>query len=323
MSEFGLGVWSHNIKDFGGKNELKERIAALADAGFDLVIPCVKNPPGVVDFFTDAANVNPAYPEWDPLEVLIKACQAKDMKVHPWFCVFPEGTGSKLLNEHPEYKAEIDQRMRWACACRPEVQDYVFELYRSLAGHYGPAGLHLDYIRTGGPCTCEFCRSQMHERGVDIGQVEAGTRDYDSWTQWRVSRITDFVRRVHELTAAEGIELSAAAFSGYPDCIVSQGQDWVQWAEQGLVDYLFPMTYTQSPRVAAMRTTAHLAQVAGKVPVWEGLCKRASRFARCTPEELVEQMRGVLDQGAQGVVVFSYSSLGQEDLAAIRALKST
>ena len=75
MSEFGLGVWSHNIKDFGGKNELKERIAALADAGFDLVIPCVKNPPGLVDFFTDAANVNPAYPEWDPLDVLIKACQ--------------------------------------------------------------------------------------------------------------------------------------------------------------------------------------------------------------------------------------------------------
>ena len=124
------------------------------------------------------------------------------------------------------------------------------------------------------------------------------------------------------MTEAEGIELSAAVFSGYPDCIVSQGQDWVQWAEQGLVDYLFPMTYTQSPRVAVMRTTAHLAQVAGKVPVWEGLCKRASRFARCTPEELVEQMRGVLDQGAQGVVVFSYSSLGQEDLEAIRALKS-
>lgn len=322
MKEFGLGVWSHNIRDFDGEDELKRRVGELADAGFDLIVPCVKNPPGAVDFFTDVADVNPAYPTWDPLKVLIDAGQAQGVKVHAWFCVFPEGERSKLLREHPEYKAEIGEKMRWACACRPEVQDYVFELYKSLAQHYHPAGLHLDYMRTGAPCKCEYCKSQMSERGVNIEDVDRGTRDFETWTQWRVGRITDFVRQVDELTKAEGIELSAAVFSGYPDCIVSQGQDWIQWAEQGLVDYLFPMTYTQSLRVAVMRTVAHLAQVGGKVPVWEGLCKRASRIAQCTPEELVEQMKGVLDTGAQGVVVFSYGSLTPEDFEAIGALKS-
>ncbi len=322
MDEFGLGVWSHNIKEFGGKAEVRERVGQLADAGFDLIIPCVKNPPGAVDFFTDVANVNPAYPNWDPLKVLIEAASQRGMKVHPWFCVFPEGDGSKLLQQHPDYLAKIDQRMRWACACRPEVQDYVFELYESLAQHYRPAGLHLDYIRTGDRCGCDFCKAQMQERGVEIEEADQGTSEFEAWTQWRAGRIADFVRRVHGLTQAEGIELSAAVFSGYPDCIESQGQDWVQWAEEGAVDFLFPMTYTQSLRVAVMRTVAHLAQVGGKVPVWEGLCKRASRFARCTPEELVGQMRGVLDRGAQGVVIFSYGSLEAEDFAAIERLKS-
>jgi uncharacterized lipoprotein YddW (UPF0748 family) len=162
----------------------------------------------------------------------------------------------------------------------------------------------------------------MQERGVEIEEADQGTSEFEAWTQWRARRIADFVRRVHGLTQAEGIELSAAVFSGYPDCIESQGQDWVQWAEEGAVDFLFPMTYTQSLRVAVMRTVAHLAQVGGKVPVWEGLCKRASRFARCTPEELVGQMRGVLDRGAQGVVIFSYGSLEAEDFAAIERLKS-
>jgi len=323
MSEFGLGVWSHNIRDFGNKQEIEQRTAELADAGFDVIIPCVKNPPGAVDFFTDVANVNPTYPEWDPLKVLISSAAERGIKVHTWFCVFPEGDGSKLLAEHPEFKARIKgSGMRWACACRPEVQAYVLELYRSVARNYRPAGLHLDYIRTGGPCTCDYCKAQMAERGVDLDVVEPGTREHLAWTEWRVSRITDFVRRMRQLTRDEGLELSAAVFSGYPDCIEHQGQDWVAWAEEQLVDYLFPMTYTQSLRVAQMRTVAHLAQVAGKVPVWEGLCKRASRFARCTPEELVGQMRGVLARGADGVVVFSYGSLDKDDFAAIKAFKA-
>ena len=321
MSKFGLGVWSHNIKDFGGEEEIRRRAAELADAGFDLVIPCVKNPPGLADFFTDVADVNPDYPAWDPLKVLIEACGARGVKVHPWFCVFAEGERSRLLRGHPECRAKTDERPEWACACRPQVQDYLLALYRSLAERYRPAGLHLDYIRTGGPCKCESCEAEMRGRGVAIQEVKQGTPEFEVWTDWRVANITGFVRRMRDLTSEEGLELSAAVFAGYPECIPSQAQDWVQWAEAGLVDSLFPMNYTQSTRVAVMRTKAHLAQVAGKVPVWEGLCKRAGQFARLTPGQLGEQIQAVLATGAQGAVVFSYGSLKAEDYAEVRRLK--
>jgi len=321
MRKFGLAVWSHRITDFGGKDEIESHAERVAQAGFDILIPCVKNPPGAVDFLTDKADVSPEYPDWDPLKRLIEACQARGVRVHPWFCVFTEGEHSRLLREHPEFAAEFEGTMRWGCACRPEVQDYVFELYADLARRYRPAGLHLDYIRSGGFCTCAFCREQMRERGVDIGSVAWREPAFEAWTDWRVSRLTAFVRRVRELTRSEGIELSAAVFTGYPDTIRSQAQDWVAWAEEGLVDFLFPMTYTNSLRVAVTRTITHLALVEGAVPVWEGLGK-ASSASQLTTDALAAQVAGVLEVGAQGVVLFHYRAVTDDDTAAIRRLRS-
>ena len=131
----------------------------------------------------------------------------------------------------------------------------------------------------------------------------------------------DFVGRMRELTRKEGAELSAAVFGGYPECIAPQAQDWVRWAEDRLVDALVPMNYTQSTRVAVMRTKAHMAQVAGRVPVWEGICRRAGNFSNLNPDELRDQMENVLAEGPQGIVIFSYGSLTPEDLAVCKALK--
>lgn len=322
MKKFGLAVWSHQIADFGDMDEVEKHADALADAGFDILIPCVKNPPGAVDFLTDVANVNPSYPDWDPLMVLIDACRARGVKVHPWFCVFTEGEQSKLLQEHPEFTAKFESTHRWACACRDEVQDYVFNLYKSLVANYRPDGLHLDYIRTGGICKCDFCKSQMRERGVNIDTVEVRDPAFEEWTNWRVSRLTNFVQRMREFTRNEGLELSAAVFAGYPDCIRSQAQDWVLWAEEGLVDYLFPMNYTNSLRVAVTRTISHVALVGGKVPIWEGLGK-ASSASQLTTEALAKQIEGVLDAGAQGVVIFHYRAVTEEDIEAIRCIRAT
>jgi uncharacterized lipoprotein YddW (UPF0748 family) len=107
MKKFGLGVWAHSVHDFGDAESIARHAARLADAGFDLLIPCVKNPPGYADFRTDIAAVNPKYPDWDPLRVLITECQKRSVKVHPWFCVFTEGDGSRLRREHPECTATV------------------------------------------------------------------------------------------------------------------------------------------------------------------------------------------------------------------------
>jgi uncharacterized lipoprotein YddW (UPF0748 family) len=321
MDDFGLAIWSHQIRDFGTSKEVEGHAAGLAEGGVDILIPCVKNPPGAVDFMTDLADVNPEYPAWDPLKVLIDSCQSRGVKVHPWFCVFAEGENSRLLREHPELEARLDSAHRWACACRPEVQDHVLGLYRDLAERYHPDGLHLDYIRTGGKCTCGYCRDAMRDQGVDIKEVQSRDPDFEVWTQWRTSKITSFVHRLREDSSKRGMEISAAVFAGYPDSIAAQGQDWVRWAELGLIDYLFPMNYTNSLRVAVTRTVSHAALIRGKVPMWEGLGK-ASSASQLTTESLAAQVKGVLGAGAKGVVLFHYRAVDDGDLEAIRALRS-
>lgn len=320
MARFGLAVWSHHIRDFGGRDEIEKHAQRLADAGYDIVIPCVKNPPGAVDFITDLADVNAAYPGWDPLKVLIESCQAKGVKVHPWFCVFTEGEQSRLLREHPEFRATIEGNLGWACACRDEVQTSLFNLYRDLALRYRPDGLHLDYIRTGGLCRCEFCKEQMKRKGVDIEAVQSKDPASELWTEWRASRITDFVKHLHQFTSGRRMELSAAVFAGYPDSIRGQGQDWLQWAELGLVDYLFPMNYTNSLRVAQARTISHVALIGGRVPVWEGLGK-ASSASQLNTEALCNQVKGAIGAGADGVVLFHYGAVTSEDEQAIQRLR--
>jgi uncharacterized lipoprotein YddW (UPF0748 family) len=164
----------------------------------------------------------------------------------------------------------------------------------------------------------------MLDMGIRIDDLQwtpwwTNNSDLEVWAKWRTSKITEFVERIHGLTKKEGLELSAAVFAGYPDCIYIQGQDWVNWAELGIVDYLFPMNYATSYRYVVTRTISHLALVAGRAQTWEGL-PRVTEPSK--PQILPELIRGVRDAGAQGAVIFHYPFLTDEDLREIKGIKS-
>jgi len=323
MGEFGLGAWLHRITQFKSAEDVETYGDRLAAGGYDIFIPCVKNTHGAVDFQTDLADVNDKYPACDPLKLLIEGCRRRGVKTHVWFCVFPEGSNSRLLREHPDCAAvhEPQPNQEWACACRQEVQDYVFAIYEDLAKRYKPDGLHLDYIRTGGPCRCEACKRQMASLGVDIETVCEKDAGHDLWVDWRVSRVTDFVRRMRELTKRERMELSAAVFPSYPRSVSNQGQDWVAWAEEGLVDYLMPMGYRTSVRQARAFAVSHVALAGGKVPIWSGIGK-ASAESTLTPDALGEQIRSVIEAGAEGAVIFEDRAMTNQDFHVIKRLRS-
>jgi uncharacterized lipoprotein YddW (UPF0748 family) len=211
--KFHYATWDHSILNFAkSPDEVKGHVRRLANAGFDLIIPCVKNPPGYADFRTNIAEINPSYPAWDPLQVLAESASEHGLEVHPWFCVFLEGQYSKLLNRAPHLAAVFESSdLRWACACRPEVQEYELALYESVAA-YPVHGLHLDYIRSGGLCRCEYCKEQMSSRGIDIEKLERTSPGYDEWVKWRSGRITSFVERMRELTRSKGIKQSENIF---------------------------------------------------------------------------------------------------------------
>ena len=328
MSNIAKAAWIHHLPK-EGPDAVRRVARRLSEAGFDLVIPCIKNPDGYLDYHGTTANVRPEFKDWDPLQVLAEEARRVGLKVHAWCCVFPEGAGSRLLAEHPEYVARDSNgaeliagihKIRWACTSRPEVQDYEFAMYQELLTRFDIDGVHLDYIRYNHPangqhaCFCAYCRETFKQETGAEPSLDQATRDWAAWVDWRTANVTRFVERLHLSAKANNMEVSAAVFPEYPACVVDIGQDWEDWARRRLVDYIFPMNYTMNAKIAVKRARNHAAALAGSgVPLWEGLWNRPAMSTTM----LLEQVRGVLAQGAQGIVIFEYFGLDDGDLRAL------
>jgi len=322
-SEIHKAVWSHPSRDYGaGKASVRPMVDRLAEAGFELIVPCLRSQ-GPVSYQSKIAHVADWCQKWDPLAVLAEEANRVGMKVHAWLCVFREGEGSALLEKDPGLAACNPQgeRQDWACPRAQAVQDYEFSLYDELMG-YDIAGVHLDYIRYGGSssCHCRRCREAFSETfGVDTSRLDWRDALWGDWLSFRAEPVTRFVARLSQAARARDREVSAAVFPEYPGCYASVGQDWARWVEQGFLDLLLPMNYTSSTEIARRRTLAHEAFVKGKIPIWEGLGK-SSHAAYIPTRNLVAQAEAVLESGAEGVCLFSHAAVRDEDLEALKRL---
>ena len=180
---------------------------------------------------------------------------------------------------------------------------------RDSSEMYEVDGLHLDYIRYPElhyyrACACSECGGRLDP--LD-----------EEWVLRRVGNVTSFVEEAGDLVKERGIELSAAVFADYPRCIVEVGQDWVDWCERGLLDWVAPMTYTNITLMVERETRLHRSLV--KTSLYEGLGKRSS-MSRLDPEKLAEQARRSLKEGADGVLVFSLSSMSSRDFELLREI---
>jgi uncharacterized lipoprotein YddW (UPF0748 family) len=331
MGNIGKAVWIHNLPQ-EGPEDVRMVARRLAEAGISLLIPCIKNVDGFIDYHGAASHIRPEFNAWDPLQVLTEEARRVGLSIHPWCCVFPEGEGSRLLQEHPEYVA-LDPagapiivgnyKIRWACCARPEVQDYELAMYYELMDRYDIDGVHLDYIRYHQglrgqrSCYCAYCRAAFKQETGFEPSFDEATRAWSAWVDWKAARITLFVQQLSIAAKTRSKEVSAAVFPDYPDSIPDIGQDWEDWGRRRLVDYMFPMNYTMNNTIAVKRTRNHVAGMSGSgVPLWEGLWNRPE----VTTPMLMEQVRCVLAAGAQGIVIFEYYSLDDQDLRALSKL---
>jgi hypothetical protein len=70
------------------------------------------------------------------------------------------------------------------------------------------------------------------------------------------------------------------------------------------------------PRVASHRAINHLAALSGKTPLWEGLWYRPT----LSRDEFLAQVDGVRKLGIDGIVVFEYYRLTDDDLDVLAEL---
>lgn len=328
---FWKGTWLHRLPNT--PEGIRAVVDRLAGAGFDMLIPCVKQPSGIADYPSRLARVHPPFQGIDALKICAEESNRAGLQVHGWICVFPEGKDSALLAAHPEYTAQPGpERERGetvhglACPNRPEVQDYEAGLYQELMD-YPISGVSLDYIRfVDGTCFCDYCREDFRRQtGGDLHKLgffqwnPETAQDMDVWIQWRCEIINRFVRRIRDMTRRHGKELSASVFHYHPNGLQDIGQDWEHWVRAGLVDYIWPMNYSCSTLIASKWARNNIASLAGAAPgcrLHEGI----HRPRAMSTDRWIRHVSAILETGVEGVVIFDYPNLTDSDLKALSKL---
>ncbi|MGV1098480.1 family 10 glycosylhydrolase [Thiovibrio sp. JS02] len=262
---------------------------------------------------------------------------------HAW--ILSDNNGRSLS----EY-GEAEKRLAWvdgifADPASAQYRQLFTRVVRELAENYAVSGIHLDFIRYPGPNfgkSGELGERFYIEQGYDprylpqaierrelkawlMGEQDEAERILTTaalfWSEMRaqeVSRLLRDLRAVLSETRPDMI-VSAAVFPDAADAYLEKGQDWQGWAEEGLVDALYPMAYFGE----TFRVGNQLAAIAaaknrlGQVELWAGLGAYIKPPAQIGAEA---ELAG--KEGYTGASLFSLGHLARKNRGSKEYLQS-
>ena len=253
---------------------------------------------------------------------------------HPEWLMVPRDVAQELARVDVASPAYVGKLARWSREQSSEVEGlyaspiapgaaaHVEMVVRDITRRYAVDGIHFDYARYP---TERFDYSSLAIRefraSVRPGLPEARRRTLDAeerddlfaypdalpaeWRQFRVARMTALMGRLRAAVKSERptAMVSVAAAPDKNEALARKLQAWGAWLEDGLIDALCPMAYTQEPARFAEQI-AIARQAAGNRPVWAGI-----GAYRLSPAQTIENIQTARKLGAAGVILFSYDSL--------------
>jgi len=255
--------------------------------------------------------------EGDQIAEALKWCRRYGVELHVWKVNYNLATAPREFVDQLRAEGRLQRHrdgteVEWLCPSDPRNFALERDSMVEVVQNYDVAGLHFDYIRypDENACYCEGCRARFQQ---DTGLTVTAWPDdavtgplKDRYQQWRREQITGLVREVS--TAARGIrpgiQISAAVF-GWP-WNYEVGQDWKQWVEEGLLDFICPMNYTTSRDELRRAVTVEMEVVKRRIALYIGL----GEFILPRTPDLVEQILLSRELGADGFVLFCYETLG-------------
>ncbi|MBN1269759.1 MAG: family 10 glycosylhydrolase [Kiritimatiellae bacterium] len=253
----------------------------------------------------------------DQLEACARAAHAQGLQVHAWKICWNLDGAPKDFADRMAAQGRLQQsvsggRTAWLCPSDPRNRELELAAIREIAARGLVDGLHLDYVRfpDAGTCICPACRKAFEQSlGGRVAawpkDIRPGGRHADAWRRWRAEQITSFVRSVRATLrdVDPALQLSAAVYASYPECASSVGQDWGRWLQEGLVDFVCPMTYTEDPARFSTLTDSHLRLRGARGRVYPGLGVTAAE-SQLTPDKVIEGILAARRLGAEGFMLF-------------------
>jgi hypothetical protein len=274
-------------------------------------------------------------------------------ELHAGICPFaaPPGPPETPNRRLYQYKADGKRHHGGLCPSVPENRDHVVATVERLGDALREAevpGLHLDFIRylfsAGAPwkleweagrewidtyrwCECDACRAA---RTKWLARPELTPYDrlhpgvIFKELEFRKRNVEDVFRRVRAATNARELVLSIAQRVQYLNRAILEGQDWMEWAEQGLFDFTCPMNYTTHTDTYRQRLEQNMRRLSGRPPnavrVYEGVSRKSSA-GESPIETVLEQMSAAMELGADGVTLFHLGVLKDGEHEKIRRWK--
>ena len=218
--------------------------------------------------------------EGDQLAAAVAAAKGTGIRVHAWIlCFSATRAPSGVLNDYAKrgwrVKSSKGKLTEYVSPAIPGVRTMVLAAIDEIQARYPVAGIHLDFVRWG--------EGTVRPAGAvqAVSQFVAEARRHVKRPRW----------------------LTAAVYGKYPHCVSSVGQDWVAWLDMGLVDYVVPMDYTESPakltELLALQASSRYR--ARKTIVGIGVTANESRLGA---KEVIEQLNLVRRYGFAGASLF-------------------
>lgn len=334
-----LAIWGHPYSEFPvGKDspdDFRRQFARLREAGIGTYIPFVMTH-GEHFFESEILGA----PSRDLLGPCLDAASAEGVEVHPitglgsvGIVKLAEDDDSAGMYDPGPDAADLPSWARdWPCPAWPENRRLTCAVAAGMVATYHPDGLSLDYLRypnTGvlnsHPCQCERCQA---EREVWLGKPIPDADDLSlpgvAYAEVRMRNrfVKTLVYGLKEVADEADVPLSLAARARYLKDALPEGQDWLEWCQEDLLDFVCPMSYNDCFARFQRFVREHRAMLQDTgVPLYCGV-GRSSSLGTISPAEMVEQIRFAAHEGADGACIFHMAALGDEDYQLLAELSA-
>jgi hypothetical protein len=261
-----------------------------------------------------------------------------------WWGLNIEHTASYVMQNHPDWfqinrlgESSFDQPAyvnyyRFLCPALPDVREFKKNEFRKLAAIEGLNGIVIDYTRYPDvilPTTLwptygvvqdrvypefDYCyhpfmiNKFIQTHGYDPREVEDPSYD-QVWLQFRLDQVVELVNEYAEIAKEYGIVMSASPF---PTPLMARAmvrQDWGRWN----LDVVFPMIYknfyTGCASFISDCTIESVRTANSMTTVMAGL-------TGFNTSEIFSDMDAALNNGAQGIALFTINSLRDPEIRA-------